>query len=132
MRHNEWRRPRRQAEALREGEAEALGNVTTNRTRGVQRKAELWQEVEARQEAEANAPVDNRRWQHNEEATADKRQRRRRTGAGGTNGVSWQRGEWQIRQQEEAEVNFCFPIFWAKAQKKTWSVRLAERSCQNL
>ena len=71
--------------------------------------------MEARQEAEVNAPVargqqeaaaqqgggiKTRRRQHNEEAPADKRQRHRKTGAGGANGVSWQHGGWQSRQQE--------------------------------
>ena len=41
LRRNEWRRPRRRAEVQREGEAEALGYATTNRTRGAQREAEL-------------------------------------------------------------------------------------------
>jgi hypothetical protein len=80
--------------------------------------------VEAWQEGEVNAPEDNRR-QHYKEAPADKRQSHRRTGARGTNGVSWQHGEWQRQQQEggggtragrgrEAEVNFCFIIFWER------------------
>ena len=78
-----------------------------------------------------NAPVDNRRWQQNKEAIVDKRQRCHRTGGKGANGVNLQRGEWQRWQQEggkdlrrKAEVNFCFPIFWAKTLKKTWSVQL--------
>ena len=37
----EWRRPRYQVEARREGAAAALGNVTTNHTRRVQCKAEV-------------------------------------------------------------------------------------------
>ncbi len=91
-------RPRRRLEARQEGEAEALGNATTNRMRGARCKAELRQEGKAWQEVEVNARVDNRRRQHNEEVPADKRQRHRRAGAGGANGVSWQRGEWQRRQ----------------------------------
>ena len=51
-------------------EGEALGNATTNRTRGAQRETEVCREAEARQEAEVNAPVDNRRRQHNEEAAS--------------------------------------------------------------
>ena len=35
-----------------------------------------------------------------QEGPAEKRQRRRRAGAGGANGVSWQHGGWQRRQQE--------------------------------
>jgi hypothetical protein len=47
-----------------------------------------------------NAPVDNRRRQHNVEVPADKQQRHHRVGARGANEVSWQRGEWKGRQQE--------------------------------
>ena len=45
-------------------------------------------EAEAWQEAEVNAPVDNRRWQHNKEVPADKRKWHHRTDAGGANRVS--------------------------------------------
>ncbi len=79
------------------GEAEVLGNATTNRTRGAQCKAEVRGEAEAWQEAEeVNALADNRR-QHNDEALEDIMQRPQRTGAPevSTECFGRQPGEWQ-------------------------------------
>ena len=66
-----------------------------------------------------------------EKAPADKRQKRPRTRAGGANGVSWQRGEWQRRQQEGGGGNctakqrsICVLQCSGRGSKKTRSVQL--------